>query len=117
MFWQSFEVWFCNILNLTCERFLTDEVLGQQWDKCNVVVLSCILNSILDDFYLDQIYSKNATDVKETYDKLDGSINFYIKVFILHLNVLNFSFSKINRYHKYMGTIGNVRNETDLTEE
>ncbi|GJY03374.1 hypothetical protein Tco_0369314 [Tanacetum coccineum] len=54
--------------------------LTNQWERCNAVVLSWRLGSISDDLYLSQVYFENATEVwkelKETYDKLDGSILF-----------------------------------------
>ncbi|XP_071704158.1 uncharacterized protein [Rutidosis leptorrhynchoides] len=66
----------------TCERatYEEDDVLAQQWDRCNVVVLTWILTSVSDELYLGQIFSDNAAvvwqELKETYDKIDGSITF-----------------------------------------
>ena len=58
--------------------YASSDVLANQWDRCNSIVLSWILNSVSEDLYLGQIFSENAADVwaelKETYDKLDGSI-------------------------------------------
>ncbi|XP_071693351.1 uncharacterized protein [Rutidosis leptorrhynchoides] len=57
-----------------------DEVLANQWNRCNSVVLSCILGSISGELYLGQIFSKIASEVwvelKETYDKVDGFVIF-----------------------------------------
>ncbi|GKD90037.1 hypothetical protein Tco_1365544 [Tanacetum coccineum] len=51
-----------------------------QWDRVNDVVLGWILNSILEELFLGQIFSKRAKHVweelKETYDKVDGSTTF-----------------------------------------
>ncbi|XP_071708748.1 uncharacterized protein [Rutidosis leptorrhynchoides] len=64
----------------TCERssYEDDEVLLGQWDRCNAVVLTWILTSISDELYLGQIFSDNASPVwqelKETYDRIDGSV-------------------------------------------
>ena len=64
----------------TCTKasYLSSDVLANQWDRCNSIVLSWLLNSVSEDLYLGQMFSENAHDVwtelKETYDKLDGSI-------------------------------------------
>ncbi|GJU74165.1 ribonuclease H-like domain-containing protein [Tanacetum coccineum] len=66
----------------TCTKaaYATSVPLSNQWERCNVVVLSWLLSSISHDLYLSQVYSENAAEVwkelKETYDKLDGSILF-----------------------------------------
>ncbi|GJS95733.1 putative RNA-directed DNA polymerase [Tanacetum coccineum] len=64
----------------SCRRSNVDEVLCRQWDRVNAVVLGWILNSITEELSLGQIFSKRATHVweelKETYDKLDGSVTF-----------------------------------------
>ncbi|GJS98337.1 ribonuclease H-like domain-containing protein [Tanacetum coccineum] len=61
-------------------RSNTYEVLGRQWDRVNVVVLGWILNSISEELFLGLIFSKRAKHVwdelKETYDKVDGSVTF-----------------------------------------
>ncbi|XP_071699236.1 uncharacterized protein [Rutidosis leptorrhynchoides] len=65
-------------INGSLQRHATDVTLQNQWDRCNNVVLSWILRSISDELYSGQIFSTNATHVwnelKETYDKIDGSI-------------------------------------------
>ncbi|GJT06129.1 ribonuclease H-like domain-containing protein [Tanacetum coccineum] len=57
----------------SCKRSNTDEVLGRQWDRVNAIVLGWILNSISEELFLGQIFSKKAKHVwkelKETYDK------------------------------------------------
>ncbi|GKC18696.1 ribonuclease H-like domain-containing protein [Tanacetum coccineum] len=64
----------------TCVKstYDTSVPLSNQWERCNVVVLSWLLSSISEDLYLSQVYSENAAKVwkelKDTYDKLDGSI-------------------------------------------
>ncbi|KAK1420482.1 hypothetical protein QVD17_22111 [Tagetes erecta] len=63
-----------------------NESLSKQWDRCNSVVLSWILNSISEELYVGQIFSKLALDVweelKETYSKIDGSViyNLYKQI-------------------------------------
>ncbi|XP_076906481.1 uncharacterized protein LOC143562613 [Bidens hawaiensis] len=62
------------------KKSIENEVLASQWEMCNSVVLTWILNSICEELYVGQVYSKLASDVwddlKETYDKVDGSVIF-----------------------------------------
>ncbi|XP_071698002.1 uncharacterized protein [Rutidosis leptorrhynchoides] len=64
----------------TVIKSTTDDVLALQWERCNSVVLSWILNSISEELFSGQVFSKYAKTVwdelKETYDKIDGSITF-----------------------------------------
>ncbi|MFS7921946.1 putative transcription factor interactor and regulator CCHC(Zn) family [Helianthus anomalus] len=70
----------------TCLRSTSDEVLGRQWDRCNSIVLTWILNFVFEELYLGLVYSRIAPDVwkdlKKTYDKIDGSVvfNLYQKI-------------------------------------
>ncbi|GJV09311.1 ribonuclease H-like domain-containing protein [Tanacetum coccineum] len=68
----NYQVWSCAMLlaledkNKTgfidgsCRRSNTDEVLGREWDRVNVVVLGWILNSICEELFLGQFFSKRA---------------------------------------------------------
>ncbi|GKB43882.1 ribonuclease H-like domain-containing protein [Tanacetum coccineum] len=51
--------------------------LANQWCMCNSVVVTWILISLSPDLYAGAIYAKTAfeiwSDLKETYDKVDGS--------------------------------------------
>ncbi|XP_035832785.1 uncharacterized protein LOC110877381 [Helianthus annuus] len=64
----------------SCKKSTTDDVLASQWDRCNSIVLTWILNSVSDELYVGQVYSKLASevwdDLKETYNKIDGSVVF-----------------------------------------
>nr|GEV60595.1 ribonuclease H-like domain-containing protein [Tanacetum cinerariifolium] len=82
---KNYQVWFCTMLlalagknkidfiDGSCKKSNTDEILGRQWDRVNVVVLGWILNSVSKELFLGQIFSKRAKHVwkelKETYDK------------------------------------------------
>ena len=73
-----------------------------QWDRCNSVVLSWILNSISEDLFSGQVFSNSAHDVweelKETYDKVDGSVTFNLHQKINSLTQNGSSIS--DYYHK-----------------
>nr|GEW39144.1 ribonuclease H-like domain-containing protein [Tanacetum cinerariifolium] len=69
--------------------YSTSNVLSAQWDRCNVVVLTWIMNSVSVDVYMGLIYSIDAAtawkDLESTYDKVDGSIIFNLLHKISHL--------------------------------
>ncbi|GKD06930.1 ribonuclease H-like domain-containing protein [Tanacetum coccineum] len=60
----------------TCLRdsFADSEVLCAQWDRCNAMVLTWIMNVVSSDVYMGLVYSENDAsvwkDLNETYDKL-----------------------------------------------
>ncbi|KAK1431336.1 hypothetical protein QVD17_07793 [Tagetes erecta] len=65
-------------IDKSCKKPTDNPILAKQWERCNSVVLSWILNSISEELYVGQIFSKIASEVwdelKETYNKIDGSI-------------------------------------------
>ncbi|XP_071713231.1 uncharacterized protein [Rutidosis leptorrhynchoides] len=67
-------------INGTCVKSTTDEVLAAQWERCNTVVLSWMLGTLTEELYSGQIFNSLAlnvwNDLKETYDKKDGSVIF-----------------------------------------
>ncbi|KAI3707507.1 hypothetical protein L6452_26097 [Arctium lappa] len=89
---ENYKVWSCamiialetknkiGFIDGSVVRSVDNDVLGKQWDRCNSVVLSWILNSISDDLFVSQVFSRVASEVwlelKETYDKIDGSVTF-----------------------------------------
>uniref|UniRef100_A0A251V0H2 Putative gag-polypeptide of LTR copia-type n=1 Tax=Helianthus annuus TaxID=4232 RepID=A0A251V0H2_HELAN len=50
-------------IDKTCIKSETSGVLARQWDRCNFVVLTWILNSISDELYMGQVFSKLVSDV------------------------------------------------------
>ncbi|GKB84192.1 putative RNA-directed DNA polymerase [Tanacetum coccineum] len=64
----------------TCLKstYATSNVLSAQWDRCNAMVLTWIMNSVSHDVYMGLVYSDNCASVwkelQETYDKVDGSV-------------------------------------------
>ncbi|KAM0050951.1 putative RNA-directed DNA polymerase [Helianthus debilis subsp. tardiflorus] len=89
-----------------CKKNTDDEVLSSQWDRCNSVVLSWLLNSVSEELYLGQVFSKLAYDVwidlKETYDKVDGSIvyDLYKKI-----NCITQNGSSVSEYYHKLNTM------------
>ncbi|XP_076960870.1 uncharacterized protein LOC143637344 [Bidens hawaiensis] len=90
----------------SCKRSLDNEVLGKQWDRCNSVVLSWILNSVSDELYLGQVFSRKALDVwqdlKEIYDKVDGYVVFSL---YQKINSLNQNGSSVSEYYHKLNTM------------
>ncbi|XP_071739254.1 uncharacterized protein [Rutidosis leptorrhynchoides] len=64
----------------TCIKNTIDDVLARQWDRCNSVVLTWLLGSLSEELYSVSIFSVDAAtvwkDLKDTYDKIDGSVIF-----------------------------------------
>nr|GEV63327.1 hypothetical protein [Tanacetum cinerariifolium] len=57
-------------------------ILSHQWERCNVIVLGWILGSLSTDLYLGKVYFEIAAkmwdELKETYEKIDGSMIFSV---------------------------------------
>ncbi|KAJ0821780.1 putative RNA-directed DNA polymerase [Helianthus annuus] len=89
-----------------CKKNTEDDVLGSQWDRCNSVVLSWLLNSVSEELYLGQVFSKLASevwvDLKETYDKVDGSVvyDLYKKI-----NCITQNGSSVSEYYHKLNTM------------
>ncbi|XP_076901892.1 uncharacterized protein LOC143556468 [Bidens hawaiensis] len=47
-------------INGKCLKPVNNEVLASQWDRCNSIVLTWILNSVSDELYVGQVYSELA---------------------------------------------------------
>ncbi|KAK9057657.1 hypothetical protein SSX86_022493 [Deinandra increscens subsp. villosa] len=90
----------------TFEKPTDNEVLANQWERCNSVVLTWILNSVSEELYVGQVYSKLAsevwTDLRETYDKIDGSVifNLYQKI-----NSVSQNGSPVSEYYHRLTTM------------
>ncbi|KAK9035055.1 hypothetical protein V6N11_077106 [Hibiscus sabdariffa] len=61
-------------------------VLRPQWERCNAVVLSWILNSVNQDLSAGIVFATSAVavwkDLKERFDKVDGS-----RIYFLHRSI------------------------------
>ncbi|GJU96283.1 hypothetical protein Tco_1321039 [Tanacetum coccineum] len=67
------------ILFKLLESYASNDLLSAQWDKCNVMVLTWIINVLSQDVYMGLVSSENVATVwkelNETYDKVDGFYN------------------------------------------
>ncbi|KAM0022876.1 putative RNA-directed DNA polymerase [Helianthus debilis subsp. tardiflorus] len=93
-------------INGKCEKPKDNEVLAGQWDRCNSVVLTWLLNSVSEELFLGQVFSKLAsevwTDLRETYDKVDGSVvyDLYKKI-----NYISQNGSYVAEYYNRLTTM------------
>ncbi|GJR15987.1 hypothetical protein Tco_0798639 [Tanacetum coccineum] len=75
------EMWSRHAKKTGCSTdYVASNMLVEQWDRCNVFVLSWILGSLSQDVYLGHVFSNNDVvvwkELQETYDRVDGSIVF-----------------------------------------
>ncbi|GKE85151.1 putative LTR copia-type gag-polypeptide [Tanacetum coccineum] len=60
--------------------YATSNVLSAQWDRCNAIVLTWLMNYVSQDVYMGLVYSDNAAfvwkELESTYDKVDGFVIF-----------------------------------------
>ncbi|XP_038995860.1 uncharacterized protein LOC120153902 isoform X2 [Hibiscus syriacus] len=83
----------------TCCKEDYDEILHSQWERCNAVVLSWILNTVSSDLSAGIVFASSAvqvwSDLKERFDKVDGS-----RIFFLHREIatLNQGDSTVSTY-------------------
>ncbi|XP_035842144.1 uncharacterized protein LOC118488849 [Helianthus annuus] len=93
-------------INGKCEKPNDDDVLAAQWDRCNSVVLTWLLNSVFEELFLGQVFSKLAsevwTDLKETYDMVDGSVVYDL---YKRINCISQSGSSVAEYYNKLTTM------------
>ncbi|XP_021991325.1 uncharacterized protein LOC110888093 [Helianthus annuus] len=89
-----------------CEKPEDDDVLSAQWDRCNSVVLTWLLNFVSEELLLGQVFSKLASevwvDLKESFDKVDGSVvcDLYKKI-----NCISQNGSSVAEYYNKLTTM------------
>ncbi|KAJ0503468.1 putative retrotransposon gag domain, retrotransposon Copia-like protein [Helianthus annuus] len=88
------------------EKLADDHVLAAQWDRCNFVVLTWLLNSVSEELFLGQVFFKLASEVwtnlKETYDKVDGSVVYDL---YKRINCISQSSSSVAEYYNKLTTM------------
>ncbi|GJZ81998.1 putative transcription factor interactor and regulator CCHC(Zn) family protein [Tanacetum coccineum] len=84
----------------------TEPFLAKQWERCNFVVLTWILNCVSTELFIGQVFSSNAKlmwdELAETYDKIDGSI-----IFNMHykINTISQNGSKLSDYYHKLNSL------------
>ncbi|GJY17391.1 putative transcription factor interactor and regulator CCHC(Zn) family protein [Tanacetum coccineum] len=95
-------------VNGSCKRDNSNPGLANQWDMCNSIVVTWILNSLSPDLFAGAIYiyAKTASemwnDLKEIYDKVDGSIMFNLHKSI---NSLSQSGAPLAEYYNNLNSL------------
>ncbi|GJZ51460.1 hypothetical protein Tco_0605975 [Tanacetum coccineum] len=81
-------------------------LLANQWDMCNSVAFTWILNSLSPYLFTGAMYAKAAfemwNDLKETYDKVYGSVVFNLNKSI---NSLNQNGSTLAEYYNNLNSL------------
>ncbi|GKD34260.1 ribonuclease H-like domain-containing protein [Tanacetum coccineum] len=94
----------------TCEKDNTNHALSNQWDMCNSIVFTWILNSLSSDFYVGATYAKSAyelwNDLKDTYDKVDGSAIFNLHKKVIPLVKATFAIVSGEESHRNITSSG-----------
>ncbi|GMJ01569.1 hypothetical protein HRI_003826100 [Hibiscus trionum] len=71
----------------SCKRESVAEPLRAQWDRCNALVLSWILNTVSQELSAGIVFVSNASivwaDLKERFNKVDGS-----RIYFLHREIV-----------------------------
>ncbi|KAE8667521.1 Protein QUIRKY [Hibiscus syriacus] len=69
--------------------------LQAQWDRCNALVLSWLINSVSKDLSVGIVFASSAAfvwaDLKERFDKVDGS-----RIFFLHRDITTMAQGKLS---------------------
>ncbi|XP_075486480.1 uncharacterized protein LOC142526095 [Primulina tabacum] len=70
----------------TCTKPTLEQSTLHQWERCNALVLSWIMNSVSKEIFGGIVYAVDAstvwTDLKDQYDKINGS-----RIFALHREI------------------------------
>lgn len=62
----------------TCKRCYYTEEMEEQWEKCNAFVLAWIMNTVSQELLSSIIYASVWTNLKEHFDKVDGSRGYQL---------------------------------------
>ncbi|KAL3378352.1 hypothetical protein AABB24_004325 [Solanum stoloniferum] len=87
----------------TCKKSAYQGELEEQWEKCNAFVLAWIMNTVSKELLSGTVYATDAamvwTDLKERFDKVDGSRSYQLhrEICTIHQGNLTIStyFSKL----------------------
>ncbi|KAK5832583.1 hypothetical protein PVK06_016385 [Gossypium arboreum] len=66
----------------TCRKEHFDDQISRQWDRCNALVLSWIINTVNRDLSAGIVFASSVAlvwgDLKERFNKIDGARIFYL---------------------------------------
>ena len=96
----------------------SDETKISQWERVDAIVLNWILGCVSEDLYMTQAYAETSSEVwdelKETFEKVDGSVifNLHQKINSLTQSGLCMSeyFNKLNSLWKDYDALTNLTN-------
>ncbi|KAL4591437.1 hypothetical protein LXL04_004402 [Taraxacum kok-saghyz] len=96
----------------------SDETKISQWERVDAIVLNWILGCVSEDLYMTHAYAETSSEVwdelKETFEKVDGSVifNLHQKINSLTQSGLNVSeyFNKLNSLWKDYDALTNLTN-------
>ncbi|GJU18963.1 ribonuclease H-like domain-containing protein [Tanacetum coccineum] len=92
----------------TCLKstYATSNVLSAQWDRCNAMVLTWIMNFVSHDVYMGLVYSDNCASVwkelQETYDKVDGLVVYNL---LQKINTVKQGSSFVTDYYHILNSL------------
>ncbi|GAV88348.1 UBN2_3 domain-containing protein [Cephalotus follicularis] len=82
-----------------CAKPDQDTPLFHQWERCNPIVLSWIMNTVSKDLFTGIVYSMDAQfvwkDLKERFDKVNG-LRFIQILGVLHKVTRHFLFTTLS---------------------
>ncbi|XP_070020336.1 uncharacterized protein LOC142180913 [Nicotiana tabacum] len=82
--------WKLGFITGTCNKDQFRPELHEDWETCNAIVLSWIMNIVLPDLLSGIVYASNAhlvwEDLKERFDKVNR-----MRIFQLHLVIATIS--------------------------
>ncbi|KAL4347692.1 hypothetical protein GQ457_17G017290 [Hibiscus cannabinus] len=91
----------------SCTRNGVAEGLRSQWDWCNALVLSWILNTVNQELSTGIVFASTTSlvwqDFKERFDKVDGFM-----IYFLHREIVTHSqgLSSIEKYNTFVFCLG-----------
>ncbi|GAV75745.1 LOW QUALITY PROTEIN: UBN2_3 domain-containing protein, partial [Cephalotus follicularis] len=92
----------------TCAKPNEDLPLFHQWERCNAIVLSWIMNTVSKELFIGIVYSTDAQfmwkDMKERFDKVNG-----LRIFSVHQDIGSLTQGKADSRCEYCGWTGHKK--------
>ncbi|GJZ13898.1 ribonuclease H-like domain-containing protein, partial [Tanacetum coccineum] len=88
------------------ESYATSDVLSAQWDRCNAMGLTWIMNVVSQDVYIGLVYSENTVvvwkELRETYNKVDSSVVYNL---LQKINFVKHGGSSVADYYHRLNSL------------